>query len=71
MMTTIAAVLGAVPLAIGGAEGAELRHPLGIAVIGGLLVSQGLTLYSTPVIYLLIEQLRRRVRPVRAAEPAS
>ncbi len=62
MMTTLAAVLGAVPLAIGGAEGAELRHPLGIAVIGGLLVSQALTLYTTPVIYLQLESLRRRLR---------
>ncbi len=58
LMTTLAAVLGAVPLAAGGAEGSELRHPLGIAVIGGLLVSQILTLYTTPVVYLQISALR-------------
>ncbi len=62
MMTTLAAVLGAVPLAIGGAEGAELRHPLGIAVIGGLLVSQVLTLYTTPVIYVQLAELSRWLR---------
>jgi multidrug efflux pump len=59
LMTTIAGVLGAVPLAIGGAEGSELRHPLGIAVIGGLLVSQVLTLYTTPVVYLSLATLGR------------
>jgi multidrug efflux pump subunit AcrB len=52
MMTTMAALLGAVPLAFGGGIGSELRQPLGICIIGGLLVSQVLTLFTTPVIYL-------------------
>jgi multidrug efflux pump subunit AcrB len=61
MMTTMAAMLGAVPLAIGMGEGSELRQPLGISVVGGLLVSQVLTLYTTPVIYPFIEHLRQWV----------
>jgi multidrug efflux pump len=58
MMTTFAAMLGAVPLAIGFAEGAELRRPLGISIVGGLLVSQVLTLYTTPVVYIYLDRFR-------------
>jgi multidrug efflux pump len=71
MMTTLAALLGAVPLVIATGPGSELRRPLGITIIGGLIVSQALTLYTTPVIYLLLDRLHRRwwgerrLKPVR------
>jgi len=60
LMTTLAAALGALPLAIGFGEGSELRQPLGVAIIGGLIASQILTLLTTPVVYLLLDKLRRR-----------
>jgi multidrug efflux pump len=54
----MAALLGALPLAVGGGTGSELRRPLGIAIVGGLIVSQALTLFTTPVIYLYMDRLR-------------
>jgi multidrug efflux pump len=63
MMTTMAALLGGLPLALGGGVGAELRKPLGITIVGGLLVSQLLTLYTTPVIYLYFDKFARRMKP--------
>ncbi len=62
LMTTLAAALGALPLAIGFGEGAELRRPLGVAIIGGLIASQVMTLLTTPVVYVLLDKLRRRRR---------
>jgi multidrug efflux pump len=63
MMTTMAALLGAVPLALGNGTGSELRRPLGITMIGGLVISQMLTLFTTPVIYLFFDRLARRFSP--------
>jgi multidrug efflux pump len=63
MMTTLAALFGALPLALEGGTGSELRNPLGVTIIGGLLLSQLLTLYTTPVIYLYMERLRARLAP--------
>jgi multidrug efflux pump len=71
MMTTLAAMLGALPLILAGGEGSELRRPLGIAIVGGLIVSQILTLYTTPVVYLYLDRLRRRKpAPGAALSPA-
>ncbi|MBM3223179.1 MAG: MdtB/MuxB family multidrug efflux RND transporter permease subunit [Candidatus Tectomicrobia bacterium] len=73
LMTTMAALLGGVPLALGSGTGSELRHPLGITMVGGLIVSQLLTLYTTPVIYLAFDRLARRWRKPsqQASQPAS
>ena len=64
MMTTVGAILGALPLAIGLGEGSELRQPLGISIVGGLVLSQALTLYTTPVVYLYLDRFGTRVRNV-------
>ena len=75
MMTTMAALLGAIPLALGAGEGSELRRPLGISIVGGLAVSQILTLYTTPVVYLYLDRFRlwclrlKHDRAARVAEP--
>jgi len=61
MMTTLAALLGALPLAIESGTGSELRFPLGVSIIGGLLLSQLLTLYTTPVVYLALDRLNRKI----------
>jgi len=70
MMTTMAALLGALPLAVGGGVGAELRRPLGVTIVGGLMISQLLTLYTTPVVYLYLERLGQWLRRRRTARAA-
>lgn len=71
LMTNLAALLGAVPLVLGFGEGSEMRQPLGIAIIGGLTVSQLLTLYTTPVVYLYLERLRLKLRGGHSQPPAA
>jgi len=68
-MTTIAALLGALPLMLGTGTGSELRRPLGIAIVGGLIVSQMLTLFTTPVIYLAFDRIARRFGESKTAAP--
>ena len=69
MMTTMAALFGALPLAMGAGVGSELRRPLGVAIVGGLVLSQLLTLYTTPVVYLALDRVATRFR--RSREPVS
>jgi multidrug efflux pump len=68
MMTTMAALLGGLPLALGGGTGSELRRPLGISIVGGLIVSQVLTLFTTPVVYLAFDRMAKRLRRVHSTE---
>jgi multidrug efflux pump len=70
-MTTLAALFGAMPLIIASGPGSDLRRPLGITIAGGLLVSQVLTLYTTPVIYLYLDKLHNRRRRARALVPGT
>jgi hydrophobic/amphiphilic exporter-1 (mainly G- bacteria), HAE1 family len=74
MMTTTAALLSGLPLMLGTGTGSELRRPLGFAMVGGLLLSQALTLFTTPVVYLYLDRLNtylgRRRTPANAAEPS-
>ena len=69
MMTTLAALLGALPLALGTGTGSELRRPLGITIVGGLMVSQILTLYTTPVVYLYLDRLQLWFGATRQISP--
>jgi multidrug efflux pump len=71
MMTTMAALLGGLPLALGTGMGSELRRPLGISIVGGLIISQVLTLYTTPIVYLYMDRLGRWVSRIRAREPSA
>ncbi|HYA36591.1 MAG TPA: efflux RND transporter permease subunit, partial [Candidatus Binataceae bacterium] len=69
-MTTMAALLGGLPLALGTGTGSELRRPLGIAIVGGLILSQVLTLYTTPVIFLAFDRLQTRIAAWRGVKPS-
>jgi Cu/Ag efflux pump CusA len=69
MMTTMAALLGGLPLALGTGTGSELRRPLGITIVGGLIVSQMLTLFTTPVVYIYIDRLRLWLASLRTQTP--
>jgi multidrug efflux pump subunit AcrB len=66
LMTTMAALLGAMPLALGAGVGSELRRPLGITIVGGLILSQMLTLFTTPVVYIYMDRLQSWIRGVRS-----
>ena len=70
MMTTMAALLGGLPLALGTGTGSELRQPLGLTIVGGLIVSQALTLFTTPVVYLYMDRLTGRSRRGKVPTPA-
>jgi multidrug efflux pump subunit AcrB len=69
LMTTMAALFGGIPIAVGGGNGSELRRPLGIAIVGGLMVSQMLTLYTTPVVYLYLDRFRGWVSGEKILRP--
>jgi multidrug efflux pump len=71
LMTTMAAMLGGLPLALGGGVGAELRRPLGITIVGGLIFSQVLTLYTVPVIYLYFDKLAQRMKTGKSRDQGS